>query len=374
MDAEQRKQFIIYLSQLKGIGWNTLHAIVSNELYTKPQWDVQMLAEAGIRKQQSNILLREHNQFQYERQLEEQLRAQKDYKCITVWDEEYPAILRETAQPPWVLYAKGNLQLLKKEAIAIVGTRAPTQYGIHCTRRFSSEYSERGLVIVSGFANGVDTIAHQEALAHNGDTIAVLPSPINRCYPANNYALYEKISRDGLLLSETPPGTPIHAGQFHQRNRIIAGLSRASIIIEGKLKSGSMITARHTMEMDRELFAVPGPITSPKSEGPNFLIQKGYARMLMSADQLFDELTWLQAATNSHIVSEEKDVVHSPYNETTLTEEERLILKLLKENALTISELYDATTIPFGHLNVLLLNLSIKQLIELQSGSLYIAL
>jgi len=375
MDADQKREFMIYLSAVKGIGWNTIHAIVTHELYNESIWDVGLLTEAGIRRQQSNILLHEHARFLSHLNSEYLLNIkERGYQCITWWDKEYPAILREIAQPPWVLYAKGNLQLLQQEAISIVGTRAPTPYGIYCAKRFSSEYSQQGLVIVSGFANGVDTIAHQAALDQQGSTIAVLPSPINHCYPANNYALYEKMNRHGLLLSETPPGTALHAGQFHQRNRIIVGLSRASIIIEGKLKSGSMITAKHAMEMDRELFAVPGPINSIKSEGPNFLIQKGYARMLMSANQLFDELTWLRESMNRHTVNSKSTEGQAPRNEAALTEEEQFILQLLKENALTISELYDATTIPFGHLNVLLLNLSIKQFIELQSGSLYIAL
>ncbi|URN93396.1 MAG: DNA-processing protein DprA [Candidatus Pristimantibacillus lignocellulolyticus] len=374
MNNNQYKHFIIELSEVQGVGWHTMKLIIDSNLYEEDVWHVERLQQLGVKAQISERLHQFRSNYTYERNEERvthQLRNR--YTCITYWDEQYPETLKQIAQPPWILYVRGRLELLQRQSLAIVGTRYPTSYGKQCTKLFSGQFAQQGLTIVSGFANGVDTIAHKEALSYGSSTIAILPTAITQCYPANNYEMYERIGEEGLLLSESVHASPIHPGQFHQRNRIIAGLSFASIIIEGERKSGSMITAKHAIDMDRELFAVPGPINSAKSEGPNFLIQNGYARMLLSSHQLFEELPWLKPIANSQNKNETK---HQMKNKLLheLSEDEVIIVTLLREKSLSINEIFNITNIPFGHLNVLLLNLCIKQFIEQHPGSIYIAL
>ena len=375
MEKLQLKHYVIEAMKLEGIGWHSIEFMLKHNMFFQKQWSVEQIIELGLKKQNAVRLYQFLQQYTYPSidELREK-EAKMPFEAISIWDEHYPEPLKHIAQPPWVLFAKGRVQLLKREAIAIVGTRYPTTYGIRCTKQFSEQFSQAGITVVSGFANGIDTIAHKHAVLQEASTIAVLPSAILHCYPANNFALYEQLAEEGLLLSESMKSTPIHPGQFHQRNRIIAGLSCATIIVEGEKKSGSMITARHAMDMDRELFAVPGSIYSNKSEGPNFLIEKGYARMLLSSQQLFEELSWLKNDVNRYEDTLTEASQMAQQQEHTLTEEEQAIYTFIKEQSRSINEIHEHTLIPFGHLNVLLLNLCIKQFIKLQPGSIYHAL
>jgi len=375
MNKLQLKHFVIEVMKQQGAGWHTVHKLIEHHYIEQEKWTLEELQALGFSKKLSASLIHFQQTYSYPEQDELlEMEAGLSFQSISIWDDEYPELLKHIAQPPWVLFVKGRTELLGREAAAIVGTRYPTSYGVRCTKQFSRDFSLAGLTIVSGFANGVDTIAHTEAINTEASTIAILPCAITQCYPAHNFALYEQTAEQGLLISESMVAAPIHPGQFHQRNRIIAGLSRATIIIEGEMKSGSMITARHAMDMDRELFAVPGSIYSQKSNGPNFLIEKGYARMLLSSQQLFEELSWLKKDVNRYDASNEPALQETHRQESTLTEEEQVIYSYIKEQPRSINEIHEHTLIPFGHLNVLLLHLCIKQFIELQPGSIYIAL
>ena len=292
---EMRKQMIIALHDIPGIGWHAVNKAIKNRLWTEATWSSQKLLQIGLRRDQAEAVAAQFHDRQWQsesRSLSVLRNAGAHF--ITFYDEQYPFLLKQIDQPPWILYAKGKLDLLECPAVAIVGTRVPTVYGRHTTEQMARELSESGLTIVSGLARGIDSKAHEAALQASGDTIAVLPTPIDTCYPGENLSLYNRIAERGLLLSETPLGTSLHPGQFHQRNRVIAALSRATIVIEGAKKSGSLITAGHAFEMNREVFAVPGPINSPKSEGPNELIMNNTAKLLSSIQQIFDELPWLR--------------------------------------------------------------------------------
>lgn len=375
MSKQRLKHLVMELYQLQGVGWHTIKLLYESGYLELIDWDYELLQQLGLQHKLIDKLLhfRKHYSYDdYEKEAERQRKLQ--YRCISIWDDLYPEILRETPQPPWLLYVKGRIELLKKESISIVGTRHPTNYGKQCAKQLSDEYSRADLCIVSGFANGIDSIAHRAAMKNSGSTIAVLPTSINQCYPSNNYELYESLACEGLLLSESVDPKPVHPGQFHQRNRIIAGLCRATIIVEGEKKSGSMITAKHAIDMDREVFALPGPINCTKSDGPNFLIQKGYARMLMSSQELFEELSWLNHYVNSHNESNQNEKQVSSRNVIELSLEEQKVLSLIQEQPLTINDIFIQTSIPFGQLNVILLNLCIKQFVELQPGSIYIAM
>lgn len=377
MDNEQNlcRQMIIAFYELPGIGWHAIDKAVRHRLWMKESWTIEDLVSIGLRKDQALSVVRmcKEQPWRLTREPSPEVR-EAEATVLTPFDDGYPDILREIAQPPWVLYARGRMELLNRPAVAMVGTRVPTAYGRQTARSMAQELAASGITVVSGLARGIDSWAHEAALEGLGGTIAVLPTPIDTCYPAENESLFLKIAQRGLLVSETPIGTPLHRGQFHQRNRIIAALSRATIVVEGARRSGSLITAKHAMEMNKELFAVPGPISSPKSEGPNDLIRDGKALLISSVDQIFQELPWLRESVEDDRSNCLNDLQNAGLPSDLLQPEEKKLISFLRDGPLSINDLHELSSIPFGHLNALLLNLCIKRKIELQPGSIYIVL
>jgi DNA processing protein len=210
-------------------------------------------------------------------------------QLISIQDERYPQRLREIFDPPLLLFAIGRLELMTSHSIAVVGTRRPTPYGIAATERLTADLAKAGLTIVSGMARGIDTAAHKAALAEDGDTLAVLGCGVDVLYPADNRKLYDEMSRRGLLLSEFPMGAPAYPQNFPIRNRIVSGISAGVLIVEGAQHSGSAITARLAMDQGREVFAVPGNITSKMSWGPNLLVKQG-AKLVQEWTDVTNEL------------------------------------------------------------------------------------
>lgn len=208
---------------------------------------------------------------------------------IPLGDARYPPQLLNTADPPLLLYAQGRIDLLRSESVAIVGSRNPTPQGALNARQFAQTLGEAGWVIASGLALGVDGAAHEGALAVSAGTIAVVGTGLDRVYPRRHFDLAHRIARAGLMLSEYGLGTPALAAHFPQRNRLIAGLSRGTLVIEAALESGSLITARLALEAGREVFAIPGSIHSPQSRGCHALIKQG-AKLVESAADVLDEL------------------------------------------------------------------------------------
>jgi len=214
--------------------------------------------------------------------------AELKINFIDIFSADYPQVLREIYDPPLVLYKKGPLAL-NKFCLAVVGTRAPTDYGLKATETIVRELKPAGATIVSGLALGIDTKAHQTALQNNIPTIAVLGTGLDRIYPRENTKLFENIAETGALLSEYVPGIKPEPWNFPRRNRIITGLSRATLVMEGNFKSGALISGKIALAQDREVYALPGPIFSEKSSGPNWLLQQG-AAPLLNAEQLVQEL------------------------------------------------------------------------------------
>lgn len=209
---------------------------------------------------------------------------------ISVHNPAYPEQLKAIYDPPLILFARGRIELLPRLGLGVVGTRRPTPYGIAATERLTGELARTGLVITSGMARGIDTAAHRAALGVGGDTIAVFGSGVDHIYPAENRRLAEEIAAKGLLLSEFPMGNAGHPQNFPVRNRIISGLSLGILLVEGAQYSGSAITAQLAMEQGREVFAVPGNITSKLSWTPNLLIKQG-AKLVQSAEDVLSELS-----------------------------------------------------------------------------------
>lgn len=209
---------------------------------------------------------------------------------ISIHDPAYPRRLREIFDPPLVLFAIGRTELMTSYGIAIVGTRRPTPYGIAATERLSADLARAGLTVISGMARGIDTAAHRAALSEQGDTIAVLGCGIDVLYPADNRKLYQEIAERGLLISEFPMGAPAYPQNFPIRNRIVSGLALGVLVVEGAQHSGSAITAKLAMDQGREVFAIPGNVTSKMSWGPNLLIKGGMAKLVQEWTDITNEL------------------------------------------------------------------------------------
>src|SRR5271157_4116209 len=208
---------------------------------------------------------------------------------VTLGDARYPQPLREIFDPPILLYARGRVELLQSIALAVVGTRRPTPYGLAVTERLSADLAHAGLTIASGMARGVDSAAHKGALAVGGDTIAVLGCGADVVYPSENRKLAAELAVKGLIVSEFPMGTVAFPQNFPIRNRIISGMSVGVLVVEGAQYSGSAITAKLAMDQGREVFAVPGNITSKLSWGPNLLIKQG-ARLVQDWNDVIADL------------------------------------------------------------------------------------
>ena len=210
---------------------------------------------------------------------------------LLTWDEpEYPSRLREIYDPPPLLYVRGNVELLNRHVISIVGSRRPTPYGNQVAERLARDLADRGLVIASGLARGIDACAHKGALSSAlGATIGVLGCGIDVVYPKENKKIFQEIEQRGAIISEFPLGTFPAPQNFPIRNRIIAGMALGVVVVEGAQYSGSLITARLAMECGREVFGVPGNITQPSSFGPNQLIKQG-AKLVVGWEDVVEEL------------------------------------------------------------------------------------
>lgn len=207
------------------------------------------------------------------------------------WDhDDYPEALRQIADPPLVLYYRGDTALMGRPQIGVVGSRNATRAGLDNAHSFARVLSERGYLITSGLAQGIDGAAHSGALAAGAPTIAVIGTGLDIIYPSAHRALFNDILGQGLILSEYPPGTRPKPGHFPRRNRIISGLSRGVLVVEASLRSGSLITARLALEQGREVFAIPGSIHNPQARGCHALIRQG-ARLVETVDDVEEELT-----------------------------------------------------------------------------------
>ena len=206
--------------------------------------------------------------------------------CLLPGDPRFPSVLADIPEPPQLLFTLGRLELLDLPAVAIVGSRDHSPYGAECCRLIASQAARAGIAVVSGMARGLDAVAHHAALDAGGGTIGVLGNGLGVVYPAANRSLYEQVERNGLLLTEFPPGDRPRPGSFPRRNRLISGLARVTVVVEAARGSGTMRTVESALEQGRDVMAVPGPITSMTSEGTNRLIRDGAEPLLEMGDLL----------------------------------------------------------------------------------------
>lgn len=285
-------------------------------------------------------------------------------KYITYKSPEYPQLLKRTTLPPIGFYVLGTLPEDSLNKVAFVGSRRCTQYGSQCCYKISKELAAKGVVIVSGMAVGIDSMAHKGAIDAGGKTIAVIGTGIDVCYPASNRELREEIIKNGCIISEFPLGTQPYGYNFPQRNRIISGLCEAVAVIEATYKSGSLITANYANEYSRNIFAMPGNITSNLSQGTNKLIKDG-ALVLTSSEDILDSLHIVAAKEE---VSVEKNIQKNIFS---LESNEKLVYDGIGSDPITLDELVVKTGLDIRTLEYCLTLLEIKGAVIKHSGERY---
>jgi len=297
-----------------------------------------------------------------------ELCRQHGIAILTDSSPEYPRALREIPDPPAVLFVRGRLKPEDGLAIAMVGTRHGTPYGLRQAERLAGSLARSGLTIISGLARGIDAAAHRGALAAGGRTLAVLASGVLSIYPPEHEELAEQVIAQGALLSEAPPRAAPRSGTFPQRNRIISGLALGAIIIEAGDRSGALITARHAMEQGREVFALPGRVEDRTSRGCHRLIRDG-AKLIETADDVLEELGPLVAA----VPRDDGQVIHHPA-ELLLNELEQQVLSAIHGDATSIDEIIAETGLPVQQVLSTVSVLEMRHLIRRLSGTMVLRL
>lgn len=294
---------------------------------------------------------------------------------ITIDDAEYPKNLRNIYNPPKQLYVNGTLLESDEMAVAIVGSRRASIYGVETAGKLGFELAARGVTVVSGMAVGIDSAAHRGALKAKGRTIAVMGSGHNVIYPPQNKKLYEEIAETGAVVTEYEGNMEPLAWNFPARNRIISGLSLGIIVVEAARNSGALITANFAAEQGRTVFAVPGKVSSATSGGANELIKDG-ARLVQSADDIMEELNIVEIEP---VKADKKDEIDKKIAQKTrayiynsLTEDERKVYKILSDEPLYIDDIFNKTGFNSAKGSKVLLNLELKKLIAELPGKNFI--
>jgi len=360
------------LSFISGVGSRTATALLDKFGSPAACFNASRTALefAGIKREVIDQL----HSFEPRLKAEEQLKRVEELgaSVLTLADEGYPNSLRETYDPPLVLYCLGNAAAaLSRPTIAIVGSRKCSTYGRNVAEMLARELAARGITIVSGLARGIDSCAHRGALDGRGITVAVTGTGIDEIYPKENKRLAEEIQERGAIVTEFPLGTPPLPQNFPFRNRIISGISLGVMVVEGAERSGSLITARLAYEQGREVFAVPGNITSSKSFGPNYLIKDG-AKLVQTWRDVVEELPH---EIKSQILTEEKTEVVAEQitmDDVVLTDIERKVFdKINYDEPIHFDRLMTITKCSFGELNAALVNLELLGRIRQLPGNYY---
>ncbi len=283
--------------------------------------------------------------------------VKRGIKAVSIDEPSYPALLRETDDAPVVIYLKGDMVPQDRYAIAVVGSRKPSPYGAAVAERISGDLASAGITIVSGMARGIDSLTHKGALGIGGRTIAVLGSGLDVPYPPENKMLMERIAGSGCVISEFPAGTLPNRENFPRRNRVISGMSLGVLVIEATSDSGSLITAKYALDQGREVFAIPGRVTSPTSEGTNELIRKG-ALLTRKAEDIIEELAPVLKGFMKSQNRSTRDV----------TEEEEQLCALLSREPRQIDSISRESKLASSKVLGILLALELKGIVKQTTG------
>lgn len=302
-------------------------------------------------------------------ELRQELKRIEDFGChvLIQTDEAYPELLRQIYDPPIVLYVKGGLSPRDKNAVAMVGTRMTTPYGMEAARRLSFQLAYVGVSIVSGGARGIDTAAHQGALSAKGRTVAVLGTGINRVFPSENAELFERIAAQGAVITQFPFNRAGDKQSFAIRNRIVAGMTLGTVVVEANLTSGALITAHMAVDYGRELFAVPGRIDSPRSKGCHELIKKG-AKLCESAEDILSEFEYLFPPAQRPAAPSETGVLPA----LELSDTEKAVYDALTLEPRLMDEIIRQSGLPASAVSVALLSLEMKRAVKQLPGKMFL--
>lgn len=355
------RRYWVAFSYVKGIGSARFRALL--DFFGRPEiaWHAptEALREAGLGAKITDNLVQVRASLSLD-QVWERIREQ-GISVLTWEDEGYPRRLKEIEQPPPVLYLRGSLCPEDEWAVAIVGTRRMTAYGRQVAEEIAGLLARNGVTVISGLARGVDAVAHQAALNAGGRTLAVLGSGVDRVYPPDNRRLADQIIERGALASDYPPGTPPEGTNFPPRNRIISGLSLAVVVVEAGATSGALITAGFAADQGREVFAVPGNITAPQSQGSNRLVQNG-ARPLLDAREVLEvlELTMVTQHQAARVVIPADAL-------------EARLYEVIGREPLHVDEIRARTEIPIEKVTATLALMELKGMVRQVGGMRYVA-
>ncbi len=298
-----------------------------------------------------------------------ELKRISDFSChvLIQSDENYPAMLREIYDPPLVLYVKGELTAKDKNAVAMVGSRSTTHYGIETARKLAYQLAYVGVTVVSGGARGIDTAAHQGALAAKGRTVCVLGTGINIVFPPENKDLFARIAENGAVITQFPFNRNGDRQSFAIRNRIIAGMTLGTVVVEADLHSGALITSNFATEYGRQVFAVPGRIDSPRSKGCHDLIKKG-AKLCEGAEDILSEFEYLFPGSNRPPSPGETGVLPA----LELSANEQKVYDALDHEERSIDEIIRKSSLPSSAVSVALLSLEMKRVVKQLPGKLFV--
>ena len=294
--------------------------------------------------------------------------VEHDVALMPVTDPDYPGLLRELSDPPLALFLRGDRSLLNLPQLAIVGSRNASTGGLDNARRFARYLAANGLIVTSGLAQGIDAAAHEGALA-GGTTIAVTGTGLDRVYPARHRDLAHRIAHEGLLVTEFPPGTPPLPGNFPRRNRIIAGLSLGTLVVEATLKSGSLITARLASEAGREVFAIPGSIHNPQARGCHSLIRQG-AKLVETGEHIVEELAsqlGLLAGTGGTGCPD----IAETKTTSDMDPDHKTLLELMGYDPISPDELVEKSRYSAAEISSMLLLLELQGHVSSETGGLF---
>jgi DNA processing protein len=324
------------LLQVRGIGEDTANAIANWEKTVDLAGEVQRIRDFGCR-------------------------------ILTQANTEYPELLRQIYDPPIVLYVKGALTERDKNAVAMVGSRRTTHYGQETARKLAYQLAYTGVTVVSGGARGIDTAAHQGALSAKGRTVAVLGTGINLVFPPENAELFERIAANGAVITQFPFNRPADKQTFPIRNRIVAGMTLGTVVVEADLNSGALITAGMANDYGRQLFAVPGRVDSPQSKGCHDLIKKG-AKLCESAEDILSEFEYLFPQTNRSPSPADTGTLPA----LALSAHEQTVFALLDTEEKSVDEVIRGSGLPASAVSVALFSLEMKRLVKQLPGKLFV--
>lgn len=363
----REKDFWVALNLIPGLGKTLFYRLLkffgsAERVFSVKEKDLRQVEGVG------QILAGVISQFDFSKNAEKEKQLAENSGAIILISKEpgYPENLKNIYDPPPVLYLQGKMQKNDMASIAVVGTRTPTNYGKLMAEKIAGGLAERGMTIVSGMARGVDSLAHKAAIAGGGRTIAVLGSGLNVIYPPENLKLSGKIKEHGAVLSEFPMCMKPERGNFPARNRIISGLSLGTVVIEAAEKSGALITTQFALDQGREVFAVPGNVSSPKSRGANFLIKKG-AKLVEKVDDILEEIP--QYVQNAFL-GKAKPAAGKTLE---LTDEEKKLLAAIDPEASHIDLIIERSELSPGRVSSLLLTMELNGIVRQLPGKLFVA-